>query len=296
MHTTIKSYLLGICWFILSLFTGAINDVISKYIGLRLHSFEVSFFRFLFSTITLIPFIIYYGKHTLITSRPFVHVTRGVLLFLGMTSWIYGLTVVPLTTATVMSFSVPLFVLVLGTFFLDETIIWQRWIATIIGFIGILVTLDPKADDFNQASFIFILSAFGFAMLDVINKKILIKESMISMLFYSSLVTTTLALPATVYFWQTPTLYELILFFVLGCSSNLMLYFLLKAFSVVDVTATAPYRYLELIISAIFSYFIFNEVAKDSTIYGALIIIPCTLFIIYSEKKFIDISNTKVHE
>lgn len=283
--TKIQSYITGISWFILSLFTSSINDVISKYAGLRLHSFEVAFFRFFFSTVTLIPFIMYYGKSTLNTSRPLVHVIRGVLLFLGMTSWIYGLTVVHVTTATVLSFSVPLFTLVLAVFFLSENIIWQRWVVTIVGFIGIVITLSPQAQGFNPASLIFILSSLGFAMLDIINKKILIKESMISMLFYSSLITTILATIPAIYFWQTPTMYELVLLFVLGCSANLMLYFILKAFSMVDATAIAPYRYLELVISAISAYIVFYEIPKTNTLYGALIIIPCTLFIIYSEKK-----------
>lgn len=286
--TSIRSYLIGIGWFILSLFTSSANDIISKYVGLRVHSFEIGFFRFLFGTITLVPFIIYYGKNTLNTSNLFTHLIRGVLLFVSMTSWIFGLSAVCVTTATVLSFAVPLFVLILAPFFLNENIIWQRWVVTIIGFIGIAVTLSPHAADFKPASLIFILSSLGFAVLDIINKKILVKESIISMMLYSSLITTLLAIPPTIYFWETPTFYELTLCFIMGCSTNLMFYFILKAFSLVDVTATAPYRYLELIISAISSYLILSEIPKNTTLYGALIIIPCTLFIIYSEKKFID--------
>jgi S-adenosylmethionine uptake transporter len=53
----------------------------------------------------------------------------------------------------------------------------------------------------------------------------------------------------------------------------------------VDATAIAPYRYLELLISGMAGYLIFNEFPEKSTLHGALIIIPTTLFIIYSEKK-----------
>ncbi|BBJ31036.1 S-adenosylmethionine uptake transporter [Rickettsia asiatica] len=292
MNDALKTYLTGIGWFLFSLISSSANDVMSKYLGTRLHSFEVAFFRFFFSSIVLLPFVVYYGKNTLKTSRPFVHILRGLLLFFGMTSWTYGLTIAPVTTATVVSFSIPLFTLILAVFFLNENIIWQRWVVTIVGFIGLVVTLKPHAEDFNPEILYFVLAAISFAMLDIINKKFVIKESMISMLFYSAIVTAIVSLPVASQYWLTPSSFELALLFVLGSSGSLILFFLLKAFSMVDATATAPYRYLELVISAIAAYFIFNEFPDKSTLHGAVIIIPVTLFIIYSEKK----AMSKKHE
>ncbi|MEY4464314.1 MAG: hypothetical protein RLZZ81_1285 [Pseudomonadota bacterium] len=285
MNDTLKTYLMGIGWFLLSLVSSSANDVMSKYLGTRLHSFEVAFFRFFFSSIVLLPFVAYYGKNTLKTSRPFVHILRGLLLFFGMTSWTYGLTIAPVTTATVVSFSIPLFTLILAVFFLNENIIWQRWVVTIVGFIGLVITLKPHTEDFNPEILYFVLAAISFAMLDIINKKFVVKESMISMLFYSAIVTAVVSLPVASQYWLTPNSFELALLFILGSSGSLILFFLLKAFSMVDATATAPYRYLELVISAIAAYFIFNEFPDKSTLHGAIIIIPATLFIIYSEKK-----------
>ncbi|BDU60109.1 S-adenosylmethionine uptake transporter [Candidatus Rickettsia kotlanii] len=285
MNDALKTYLTGIGWFLLSLVSSSANDVMSKYLGTRLHSFEVAFFRFFFSSIVLLPFVIYYGKNTLKTSRPFIHILRGLLLFFGMTSWTYGLTIAPVTTATVVSFSIPLFTLMLAVFFLNENIIWPRWVVTVVGFIGLVVTLKPHAEDFNPEILYFVLAAISFAMLDIINKKFVIKESMISMLFYSAIVTAIVSLPVASQYWLIPSSFELALLFALGSSGSLILFFLLKAFSMVDATATAPYRYLELVISTIAAYFIFNEFPDKSTLHGAVIIIPTTLFIIYSEKK-----------
>lgn len=285
MNSTLKTYLIGIGWFLLSLISSAANDITTKYLGIRLHSFEVAFFRFLFSALILLPFVAYYGKDTLKTSRPFVHILRGVLLFFGMTSWTYGLTIAPVTTATVVSFSIPLFTLILAIFFLNENIIWQRWVVTVIGFIGLVITLKPHTSDFDPKILYFVLAAISFAMLDIINKKFVVKESMISMLFYSAIVTAVVSVPAAIQYWQTPSSFELMLLFILGSGGSLILFFLLKAFSLVDATATAPYRYLELIISASAAYIIFHELPDKSTLQGAIIIIPATLFIIYSEKK-----------
>lgn len=285
MNTRLRSYFVGVSWFILSLFSSSINDVISKYAGIRLHSYEITFFRFMFGTMTLLPFVLYYGTATLKTSRPMVHFFRGFLLFLGIAGWTYGLTLTPVTTATVVSFMVPIFVLILGVFFLSENIIWQRWVVTIVAFSGLVITLSPNSENFNPEILIFVASAMAFAILDIINKKFVIKESMISMLFYSAIVTALLALPFALQYWLKPTMEELALLFVLGASANLILFFLLKAFAVADATALAPYRYFELIVSAIIAYIVFNEIPTEATLWGALIIIPSTLFIIYSEKK-----------
>ncbi|WP_425384714.1 DMT family transporter [Wolbachia endosymbiont (group A) of Sturmia bella] len=297
MDYRLRAYLFGVIWFILSLLSSVANDTISKYLSLHLQSFEVIFFRFLFTTITLVPFMLYYGIETFKTSQISTQITRGGLLFCGMTLWTYGLTVFPIVTATIISFSIPLFVILLAIPLLNENIIWQRWIVTVIGFVGIAITTKAHSEDFNPKILIFIVSALIFAILDILNKKLVIKESVISMLFYSALTTTIFATPPLLFYWHMPSLLELVLLLILGISSNLILFSMLKAFALTDATALAPYRYIELIISAIVTYVIFNELPDKSALYGTLILIPSTLFIAYSEGKAIKKNNvtTKVY-
>ena len=176
MNIRLRAYFIGVSWFILSLISSSFNDIFSKYAGVRLHSYEITFFRFLFGTLTLIPFIMYYGISTLKTSRPLIHFFRGVLLFLGIAGWTYGLTVVPVTTATVISFTIPVFVLILGVFFLSENVIWQRWLVTMFAFIGLVITLDIHTERFNPEILVFVLAAIAFAVLDIIIKNLLLKN------------------------------------------------------------------------------------------------------------------------
>ncbi|MGL9689186.1 MAG: DMT family transporter [Wolbachia sp.] len=291
MNYRLRAYLLGVIWFILSLLSSVVNDTISKHLGLHLQSFEIIFFRFLFSTITLIPFTFYYGMGACKTSQISIQITRGALLFCGMTLWTYGLTVCPMVTATIISFSVPLFVILLAILLLEENIIWQRWVVTVIGFFGIAIATKAYSEDFNPKILIFIASALIFAILDILNKKLVMKEPVISMLFYSALTTTIFSTAPLMFCWHIPSLLELTLLLILGINSNLILFFMLKAFALADATALAPYRYIELIISAIVTYVIFNELPDKSAFYGILILIPSTLFIAYSESKVIKKNN-----
>jgi S-adenosylmethionine uptake transporter len=215
-----------------------------------------------------------------------VHFLRAILLVLGSTAWTYGLSVAHVSTATVISFSIPIFTLILAMFFLEERVIWQRWLITLLGFAGIVITLQPHSSDFNPQVLIFVFAAVTFACLDIINKKFVSEESMLSMLFYSSMFTAILSVPATVQYWSTPSLHDIFLLFVMGAiSANLILFFILKAFALVDATAVAPYRYLELLISSVTSYLVFGNLPPESVWYGAAILIPSTMFIIYSESK-----------
>ena len=280
-----NNYITGVFWFLLSLVISVSNDVIARGLSGSLHFTQISFFRFFFSTITLLPLCLYYGKNALKTSNIYIHLVRGALLFFGISAWIKGLGTIQVAISTVITFTIPLFTLILAMFFLNEKIAWYRWIATILGFVGIFITVDYQGENFNPGILILLMSAILFAILDIINKKFVFKESMLSMLFYSSVVTVILSFVPAMNNWKKPDFFDLGLLFMLGAGANLILYCLLKAFSLVDATAVAPYRYFELLLSTIAGYFILNDIPPLSTWYGAALIIPTTLFLAYSEIK-----------
>jgi S-adenosylmethionine uptake transporter len=280
-----KKYLLGISFFILSLLSSLGNDIIQKYLGSRLHSFEITFFRNSIAALSLVPFILYYGRSSIKTDHIYIQFFRGLLLFLGISAWIFGLKIVKISAATVFGSTVPLFTLILALFFLPEKIIWQRWVATIAGLIGTYIVMNPHGEDFNYGVLIFIFSSICFASLDIINKKFVTRESIIGMLFYSAFFTAILSSYPAISQWVMPNMHELGLLFILGISGNLILYFILKAFSLVDATATAPYRYLEFCLSALAGYLIFNEIPDKNIVLGAIIVIPSTLFVVFAESR-----------
>ena len=274
-------YFKAILWFLLSLIISCSNDAITKYLGLTLDAWEITFFRFAFGGLTLLPMMIYHGKRAFITHRWTLHFFRGLFIFLAISLWGQGVKLAPITTATIMSFTVPIFVLVFTPIFLQERVTWPVWLATIGGFIGILLILQPTASSFNQGAIFFMIAAMLFGMLDVLNNKYVTQEPMLCMLFYSTVVAMVLVAYPAVRVWHTPSSRELMWLFALGLGSNLILYCLLRAFTFASVSSLAPFRYLELFISMAVGYLIFNELPEQPSYLGALIIIPATLFISY---------------
>jgi S-adenosylmethionine uptake transporter len=270
---------------VLSLIVSCGNDAITKYLGESLHPWEITFFRFLFGVITLLPFMLYQGKQAFQTSRPKLHIVRGMLIFVAIGLWGQGIKSAPITTATIMSFTVPIFVLLLAPIFLKERVSWPMWLATIIGFVGILVVLQPDSKALYQGTLYFIIAASLFGLLDIVNKKYVTTEPMLCMLFYSTLFAMGFVLIPAIYHWRTPASYELFWLVVLGGGGNLILYCLLRAFSLANASSLAPFRYLELLISMAIGYIFFQELPNPYSYLGAVIIIPCTLFIGYYQSR-----------
>ena len=125
----------------------------------------------------------------------------------------------------------------------------------------------------------------GFAGLDILNKKFVYKESNLSTLFYSSSVIAVITLPAAIYFWNKIYFFDIGLLILLGASSNLILFFILKSYELVDATSLAAYKYLELIVAPILCYAVFDDIPTVTMLWGALIIMLSIAFIAKSETK-----------
>lgn len=281
-----KGFLQGIFWMIMVCAISNMNDVLTKCVGCRLSGFEVAFFRFFFSTLWLLPFMLAQGKGSFLTKYPGVNFIRALLLVLAVAPWCYGVAALPLTLATTLSFTVPFFVLPLAKIFLKEHVGWQRCGATLFGFLGMVISLNPSSGGFDPMALALIASAVMFAALDIINKKLLTQdESLLSMLFYSALGTAVLGLVPALLTWETPTLQELGFLALLGGGGSLILFCLLKAFAAAEVSALQPFKYFEFVLSAIFGFLIFHEFPTTSTLLGTLIIVPSTLYLAFFETR-----------
>lgn len=276
---------LAIFWFLLSLFFCNTNDVLGKYLGQNLPSIQVTFLRFFCSALVLLPFIAFKGLKSLKTQNKLAHIFRGLLIAGAIGFWFAGLGAVPITTATTISFSMPLFTLVLARIFLKEHITWQRYLATFIGFAGVVIVLEPTSLSFNPAALYMLVSAFVFAILDIINKKYVCVENMLCMLFYPAVVAALVVAVPALQVWVAPSISQIRLLLILSCGSNLVLFCILKAFSLAEASFLAPFRYTELIISALFGIFVFHEWPSQATLVGSVVIILSTLYVALSENK-----------
>lgn len=285
-------YAQGIFWIMLVAVTSNLNDILMRLVGSHLPAMEITFFRFLFATLSLLPVMIYHGKQAFYTQRPLLHLLRSVLLFGAIGCWVTGLKMVPLVVVSTLALTTNLFVLPMAIVFLHERVGWQRAMATMIGFIGVLVVVlgETHSDNvieslvsFNNGTLFLVGAAMMFALSDILNKKFVVKESTLSMMFYIALGTTLCGAFPAYSVWTIPTSFEYSLLILLGVGGNLILYFLLQAFAATDVSALTPFRYTELFVAAITGFLIWQEIPSLWNLVGAAIIIPSTFAIAYYE-------------
>jgi S-adenosylmethionine uptake transporter len=281
-----KGYMQGVFWAVVTCLVSASNDVLMRLMGERLHGFEVAFFRFFFSLLTLLPFLLRRGGFSTLRMRqPHLHLLRAVLGVLALTACCYAVVLLPLSQVTTIFFTQPLFVLALAALLLQERVGARRWMATAMGFAGIAVTTlnTASGEPVNLMVLIPVGAAILFAFQDILIKKMVGQEDQLTMLFHFAAGTTLAALVPACFFWTTPTAHELFFLACLGVGANLIQLTLFKAFSAAQVSALAPFRYVELLFSTTFGLVLFGEIPLTSTLAGAAVIIPATLYVAYAE-------------
>lgn len=278
-----KGYAQGAFWATMICVVSVGNDILMRFLGSNLPVVEIIFFRFLFSAVTVLPIIFSNGFGVFATKRPGLHLLRALMGVGAIGACCYSVNVMPLSENTTIMFSLPLFFLPLAVIFLKETVDFPRWIATLIGFVGILIIMQPGADTFRLVALVPTTAAFLFAAMDIINKKMVSTESTYAILLYFAVGTALASAIPAFYFWQTPTLNELGLLVLLGIGANLIQVCIVRAFSATDASGLMPFRYVEFIFSAFFGFVLFSEIPTILTLAGAALIILGTGYISYCE-------------
>lgn len=279
-------YKQGVFWALMISVFSITNDVLMKHLGDRLPVIEISFFRFLFCMLTALPFILSQGGVKMLkTQAPWLHVWRALLgaAALGLTC--YSVNIMPLAENTTIMFAEPLFFLPCAYFWLKEKVDTSRWLATGVGFLGLIVILQPTGDVLNVHAFIPMGAAFLFALLNVLAKKMVHNEHNVTMLFYFGLGTTLCAAIPLPFYWVTPNWNELFWLVLLGGGGNMIQVCLFLAFAATDASALAPFRYAEFIVAACFGYLFFDQIPTPIIGIGALIIMAATCYITVIETR-----------
>ena len=280
-----KGYLQGVFWAIMICVTSSTNDVLMKHLGERLHFIEISFFRFFFSALTVLPLLLRHEKNMFKTEHPKNHALRAIIGAVALALCCLSVNIMPLAANTAVMFCEPLFFLPMAYFLLKEKVDKSRWIATIIGFIGLIVIVQPGTAGFRIEALVPMGAAMLFAYSCVMAKRMISTEHTLTLLFYFGLVSTIFAGIFLPFVWQMPTVHELLFLGLLGIGGNLIQVCLFRAYSATDASALAPFRYAEFIVASTFGFIFFGQIPESIVIIGAAVIGASAFYISYMETK-----------
>jgi drug/metabolite transporter (DMT)-like permease len=258
----------------------SVMGALVKYLGQRLDLFQIAFFRCFFGFVVTLPFVLRKTGHRAFrTTHPWGHFLRGALGFASMIAGFYATTHLPLTDSTAISFTTPLFMILTAIFLLGETVRWRRGLATLVGFVGVLVMVRPGSEALDPATGIGLFAALLVAVSTTLVKRLSATEAALTILLWFGLVSSVLAAVPVYFTWTTPTRFELLLFGVIGVLGAVGQFFTVRAYAIGELTAIAPIDYSRLVFAGVMGYLMFAELPDQYTLVGALIIVASTLYI-----------------
>jgi drug/metabolite transporter (DMT)-like permease len=272
-------------WVVVSGFCASFMNVIVREAAQELHPFEITFFRCVFGFAVLVPWIVKVGPGALKTRKKIFYTLRGFVSLVSMLSWFYGITLVPLATATALNFTAPLFSTLGAALVLHETVRLRRWSALAVGFIGVVVILRPGVEALDPYALLIVFSAMTGG-LNVVTVKFLARtESPAAIVTYLMLFLTPLSLIPALLVWQWPSLGAIAWLVVLGALGTASHISMVRGYGLVDASACAPFEFLRLPFAAFLGYALFSEVTDLWTWVGAIAIAASAIYVARREAK-----------
>lgn len=256
-----------------------------KFLGSRLSSFEILFFRSLIGFFCVLPLFARNPMEPLRTKRLGMHFLRGSCGAVGNACFFWTITHMVLADSMALQFSRPLFMMPLAFLFLGEIAGWRRSLVTVVGFVGILFYARPFTSGFDPTAFIGAAGAL-FGGLVVLGIKSLAKtEPTRVIMFYYGVWNTLFALVPTVLLWVTPTASEMMLLVAVGFLGIAGQSMITHGFTQGDATALVPLDYSRIVYSAAFGFILFGEIPGPWSFVGMALIIVSSLYLVLTERK-----------
>ena len=286
----INNELLGIFYMILCQFSFATNDAMVKFIYQNFDEIfvlnQVIFIRGIFALFfigiflyfkNLLNFKIIFSSRQL-SIRGVFEAFAAICFFIGVATLPFGMVYVLLSLA-------PIFMTAFGALFLNEKVRWKRWTAVILGFIGIIIVINPKELEFGYFFIFPLLSAILLSFRDMYTKSIKGNFHSLQIAFITCLVVTIFFGFLSLYKFFNFSLKEYLILFVASFFLSLGYIFSVATIKVALVSVTSTFRYSVIIWGILYGYFFFNEIPNTNTYVGAIMIVISGLIIISRQRQ-----------
>lgn len=263
----------------------SLMDVIVKLLGEGYHVAQLLLFR---SAITFLPALWIMrqegGWPSLRTRHPWLHLGRSVLTF-GFTACMFvAVNRMPLADVYAVSYLAPLLITVLSVPVLGEHVGVRRWVAIVIGLIGILVILRPGGGILGIGAVIVLAGTMMYAVGILLTRLLSRTDGNGLLLLHYAVVATIGAGVVQPWVWVTPNLTDLMLMFAAGGLGAIGQLMVIQAFRLGEAGLVAPFQYTTILWGLGFGWVFFGDQPDGVTLIGAGIVIASGLYILHRER------------
>jgi drug/metabolite transporter (DMT)-like permease len=223
------------------------------------------------------------GPGLFVTRHPVLQAFRGVLLMVSTILNFTAMMHLQLAQTAAIFFTIPLWVCALSVPILGEHVGWRRWLAVLVGFLGVLVIMRPGTESFHWAMLLSIASSFCGAVYNIVTRKVGGRDRAETSLFYVGFVGALAAAAPLPVLWQTPHGLQWLLIAFMGLAGAVGHLMLIQAHRLAPASVLAPFRYTQIVWMIIAGYVFFGDVPDLWTLAGAAIVVASGLVLFARE-------------
>ena len=279
---------LGILLMIITTIVFASQDGLSKYLATEYNVYMVVMIRYWFFA----AFVISMSsrrtggiKRVAKTKSPILQIFRSVILVAEMCITILAFTLLGLAETHAIFASYPLIIAMLSGPILGEYVGWRRWLAISVGFIGILIILNPGNGIFSPYALVPLAGAILFALYGLLTRYVGQYDNSSTSFFWTGVVGSIAMTVIGLNFWDPVSRSDWSIMLLLSASGVVGHYLLIKCYEVAEASAVQPFAYLQLIWASMIGIIIFEEQITTNVLIGACIIVGAGLFTLWRERK-----------
>lgn len=261
-------------------------DVCAKYLGeAGMPVAQTVWARFLFGTLFTLPFALHVaGASAVRPTYPKLQTARAALLILGTFGFFAALKYLPIADTLAIYFVQPLLITALSPLVLKEHVGVRRWLAVVIGFIGVLIIIRPGFHELNAGVFFALGAGFCSAMYILLTRHLTGAVDPIITTFQTSLIGAvglSLVMPVV---WEWPTIQQWLQMMALGFFGIFGHYLITKAYNYAEASLLSPLGYTEMVTAVLFGWYFFGDFPDNWTFVGVAILIACAIYISWRER------------
>jgi drug/metabolite transporter (DMT)-like permease len=261
-------------------------DALAKLLSATLPTVEVAWGRFLFYALVIGPIAVArFGRRAVRPTRPGLQILRGLLFAGSAYAFFLAIAEMPLADTMAVFFIYPMVVLVASALILRERIGALRWLMVVLGFVGVLLVMQPSLDGFSRGDLFALLSGVGYALGSLVTRHLAPHDPGLVTGLCSALTGVLLYSLAMPFVWQPPTAWEWMLLAGVGLIAAAGHYLLITAHHMATAAQLAPYGYAEIVSAIFFGLIVFGDWPPPIVWLGIVVIVASGIVVTWSNAR-----------
>jgi drug/metabolite transporter (DMT)-like permease len=202
------------------------------------------------------------------TERLPQHALRNAIHYAAQYGWFVALSLIPLAQVVSIEFTMPIWSALLAIFFLGERMSGRKWIAVLLGLVGVAVIVRPGAGEIDTGQLIALASAVGFAVSVVLVKSLTRTEAAVAISFWMLIMQSAIGLVPALLVWRWPSVHVWGWVVVVAFCGTYSHYCFARAMQHADATVVVPMDFLRVPLTALVGWLAYSERLDLFTLLG----------------------------